>query len=72
MKLNSLILNFFLLKKIIKKFKNMNRKKKINNYWKFKRKFLNMIKKVKEAIRYFKKMEEEVRQVIYLSEYENV
>ena len=46
MKLNSLILNFFLLKKIIKKFKKMNRKKKINNYWKFKRKFLNMIKKV--------------------------
>ena len=72
MKLNSLILNFFLLKKIIKKFKKMNRKKKINNYWKFKRKFLNMIKKVNQVIRYFKKMEEEVRQVIYLSEYENV
>ena len=30
-----------------------------------------MIKKVIEAIRYFKKMEEEVRQVIYLSVYEN-
>ena len=72
MKLNSLILNFFLLKKIIKKFKKMNRKKKINSYWKFKRKFLNMIKKVKEAIRYFKKTEEEVRQVIYLSVFENV
>ncbi len=72
MKLNSLILNFFLSKKIIKKFKKMNRKKKINNYWKFKRKFLNMIKKVNQVIRYFKKMEEEVRQVIYLSVYENV
>ena len=72
MKLNSLILNFFLLKKIIKKFKKMNRKKKINNYWKFKRKFLNMIKKVNQAIRYFKKMEEEVRQVIYLKVFENV
>ncbi len=71
MKLNSLILNFFLLKKIIKKFKKMNRKKKINNYWKFKRKFLNMIKKVNQAIRYFKKMEEEVRQVIYLNVFEN-
>ena len=72
MKLNSLILNFFLLKKIIKKFKKMNRKKKINNYWKFKRKFLNMIKKVNQAIRNFKKMEEEVRQVIYLNVFENV
>ena len=56
MKLNSLILSCFLIKTSIKE-------KKINKFWKFKRKFQNMIKK---AIS-FKKTVEEVKQVIYLN-----
>lgn len=61
MKLNSLILSYFRIKKLIKK-------KKIKKFQKFKRKFQNMTKR---AIN-FKKMEEEVKQVIYLNVFVSV